>query len=113
MNYAEKVKFAREKLKLTRMEFAKLLDTTERYVENIEMCKDGSKKFGRKKENTIIKTANLPPGFFVDGPIDVKAMQLSDEEMFYRLFSDAEQYNISYDEVREVVKLLAKVKSGR
>lgn len=93
MIYGEKVKYARDKLGLDRMDFAKLIHSTQQYIAQVENCKDESRRFGRTKEDIILKEASLPPGFFVYG--DVKKVEESDDEMFYRLFPNAKDSNAS------------------
>jgi len=92
------------------MEFATFLKTTHSYVANVENNKDDKgRRFGRKKENEIIKAADLPPGYFVDG--DVENIQVKNEELFYRLFPNAKK-KVNYKEAADFIDLIAKIKSG-
>lgn len=76
MIHGERVRFAREKLGLSRMKFAILLDMTERSIANIENCKDESKKLGFDKMLKLILEAKLPKGwFFFDNQEIVEAIK--------------------------------------
>lgn len=97
---------------MTREEFAALLGTTKQNVAQVENCKDSSRKFHRKKEDEIIKVAELPPGYFVNDTVDVEAIKVSDEELFYRLFPNAKD-KVNYDEALEFIDMISKFKTNR
>jgi len=64
LKYGEKVKFARLKVGMSRMEFAVALGMTEGSIANVERCKDESKKLSYDRMKQIIDLAKLPSGWF-------------------------------------------------
>lgn len=84
MIYGERVKYAREKLGMDRMEFAAMLGTTQENIRNIENCKDESKKLGFEKMQKLIDVAKLPAGYFFYSCTEVKAVLMAGKEIFLR-----------------------------
>lgn len=113
MIYSEKVRFARGRLGMSRMEFAVFLGSSEGHIRNIEVAKEGKEiRFSRDRETKITKEASLPPGFFVDSDVNINADKIirSNNELFYRLFPNAKN-KINYNEAMEMLNLMIKIKS--
>lgn len=72
MLFGERVRYTRNKLGLSRMEFAVLLGMTERSIGNIENCKDESKKLSYDKMKQIIEIANMPKGWWFFNDEEIK-----------------------------------------
>lgn len=106
VEYREKVRYVREKiLDMDRKQFAELLETTVAYVTTIE--NSNGRRLGRAKEEKLIRTANLPERFFTDKEINVfKQKELTDKQMFYRLFPNAENADITVEMVRQMIDVL-------
>ena len=104
MIYGEKVKYARNKLGLSRMKFAVLLGMTERSVANVENCKDESMKLGYDKMAMIIEFAQLPLGWWFMNDYEVNAYLLDDTEIFIR--GEGQPTKEEARELRDIVERL-------
>lgn len=112
MIYSEKVRYAREKLKMDRMQFAVFLGTSEGHLRNIETAKEGKDiRFSREREAKIIKEAGLPPGFFVDGEVYVQ--EIDKDELYYRTFPEDVHSEINYDEAVDFLRKVAEAKKAQ
>lgn len=112
MTYGDKVRIARERLKMNRMQFAVFLESSEGYIRNIEVAKDKEIRFSREREEKIISAASLPPGFFASGVVDIEEIDNDNNELFYRLFPDAKD-KIDYNEATEFISKLAKFRDPK
>ena len=112
MTYGDKVRFARGRLKMNRMQFAVFLGSSEGYIRNIEVAKDKEIRFSREREEKIIKEASLSPGFFASGDVNIEEIDNDNNELFYRLFPDAKD-KIKYNEASEFISRLAKLKDTK
>lgn len=111
--YGKKVRFARERIGMNRMDFAVLLGTSEGHLRNIETAKEGKEiRFSREREEIIVKEASLPPGFFVTKDISIETFNDSNDELFYRLFPDAKD-KVNYSEALDFISRLAKFKTPK
>lgn len=110
VEYRHKIRYVREKiLKMTRQEFADLLNSKYSYIVSMENHKD--RRMGRAKEEILIKAANLPERFFSDEEINVlEQAEITDAQMFYRLFPNAKEAKVSIEVVRKMIDL---IKSSR
>lgn len=110
MIYGERVRYARTKLKLSRMAFANLLESSEGYIRNIEIAKEPKViRLSREREELITKAADLPPGFFVVSDDEVEVLLMPNEELFYRLFPIAKD-KVSLEEATSLISNLSKLK---
>jgi transcriptional regulator with XRE-family HTH domain len=99
MNYAERVKYLREKtLKLTQLQFAELCGVHQTFISKVEL---GEKTFGRKKEGELVIKLGLPPGFFANE--DVGATD-GDLRILYSQIPGAEDIRLTWDDVRALVE---------
>ena len=112
MIYSEKVRHAREKLGMTRMEFAVFLGTSEGHLRNIETAKEGKDiRFSREREEKIIKEAGLPPGFFVNGEVYVQ--EIDKDTLYYRTFPEDIGSEINYNEAVDFLRKAAEAKRAQ
>ncbi len=112
MTYGDKVRLARDRLRMNRIQFAEFLGSSKEYIRNIEVAKGKEIRFSREREEKIIKEASLPPGFFAVGDINIEEIDNDNNELFYRLFPDAKD-KIKYDEASEFISRLAKLKDTK
>ena len=100
MLYGEKLKYARNKLGLSRMRFAVLIGLTEGTIANIENCKDESKKLGYDKMLEVILVAKLPKGWWFYNDAEMEQALLGGTEIFAR------GGTVSEEEHRKILAIL-------
>lgn len=104
MIYGEKVRYAREKLGLSRMEFAIILGMTERSLGNVENCKDGSIKLSYDRMDKIIEIAKLPKGWWFYNAEEIQAYLIAGAEIFVRGNEE-----VTEEEAKEISRIISDI----
>lgn len=99
MEYNEKVLLLLSERKMSRREFAALINVSLSFLSNVL---NGKKKFSRETEGLLIKNLELPRDYFVDE--NLKTVTIDEQMYFNQLFPDAIGTPITLDRVRKIIK---------
>lgn len=108
MIYGDRVKYAREKLGINRMQLAVLLETTQQNIANVENCRDGSRKLGWEKMQKLIDTAELPKGYFFYDDDEFLAIVVGrgTDDVYVKAVHGGSMLNEELEDVLEIIKHL-------